>query len=456
MTRKLHVLLIDDDDQFCRDFTLLATDAFQVASVASGQEGLAYLQATEPDAVFLDLHFSTGWDGLQTLQHIREQHRDIPVIMITDHDSVKTAVHAMKLGALHYTSKKPNIKELAMLLERELKNVAWKKLYQEQYRDRYGAMIGDSPAMRDLYAAVSRVAASSATVLIEGEMGSGKELVAHEIHCRSGRADAPFITVNCGAIPDTLFESELFGHEKGSFTGAHARQIGKFELADGGTLFLDEIANLSPVNQGKLLRVLEEHTCTRLGARAAIPVNVRVLAATNQNLLQTCDEGRFRRDLYYRVSTVILRTPPLRDRPTDIPLLVAHFTKSILLGLQRSGPGLSDAAVATLTRYHWPGNVRELRNVIERSLIMAPDRLIEPYDLQLRAPAFKTADPWQDLYDLPYMQARKTALTDFQHCYFTRLLAKHHGNVTQAAHAAGVPRSTLHRALSAETEPAKD
>jgi two-component system nitrogen regulation response regulator NtrX len=281
--------------------------------------------------------------------------------------------------------------------------------------------------------------------LITGAPGVGKELVAHEIHARSGRAQAPFIPVNCGAIPDTLFESELFGHEKGSFTGAFSRQLGKFELAHGGTLFLDEIANLSMINQGKLLRVLEEHTIHRLGGSTAIPVNVRIVVATNQNLQEACDQERFRRDLYYRISTLQVQVPALRERRQDIPLLLAYFVKQIMVQMNRKGPGFSEAAVEAMRRYDWPGNVRELRNIVERLLTMIPDRIIEVADLQLRQDQKRNGGLFDDLWELPYLQARRKAMAEFQKEYFLRLLERHDGSITKAAAAAHVARSTLHR-----------
>ena len=445
MTERLSLLLIDDDHEFAHDLTILGKELFAIKHVATGEAGLAQLRRDEPDAVLLDLCLHTEMDGMETLKKIREKFPDLPVLMITSHESVDTAVEAMKLGALHYISKRPNVKELAFMIERELKSTAWKKLYQEQYRRQYGRMIGDSAVMRALFQLIARLAPNSATVLITGEPGVGKELVAHEIHARSGRAEAPFIPVNCGAIPDTLFESELFGHEKGSFTGACSRQLGKFELAHGGTLFLDEIANLSMINQGKLLRVLEEHTIHRLGGSTAIPVNVRIVVATNQNLQEACEQERFRRDLYYRISTLQVQVPALCERRQDIPLLIAYFVKQIMVQMNRKGPGFSEAAVEAMRRYDWPGNVRELRNIVERLLTMIPDRIIEVADLQLRQDIKRNRGLFDDLWELPYIQARRKAIAEFQKEYFLRLLERHDGNITKAAAAGRVARSTLHR-----------
>jgi two-component system, NtrC family, nitrogen regulation response regulator NtrX len=445
MSERLYLLLIDDDNVFAGDLMLLGKELFDIKHATTGEDGLAYLRHEEPDAVLLDLCLGAGMDGMETLKKMREKYPDLPVLMITSHESVDTAVEAMKLGAIHYASKRPNVQELAFIIERELKSTAWKKLYQQQYRHHYGRMIGDSAIMHALYQTISRIAPNSATVLITGEPGVGKELVAHEIHARSGRAHAPFIAVNCGAVPDTLFESELFGHEKGSFTGAYNRQLGKFELAEGGTLFLDEIANLSLINQGKLLRVLEEHFIQRLGGSTSIPVNVRVVAATNQDLLQACEQERFRRDLYYRISTLQVSVPALRQRRQDIPLLLAYFVKQIMVKMVQKGPGFSEKAVQAMCHYDWPGNVRELRNIVERLLTMIPDRTIEAADLLLHQDIKQSRGLFDDLWELPYIQARKKAILEFQKEYFQRQLERHNGSITKAAAAAGVARSTLHR-----------
>ncbi len=445
MSERLSLLLVDDDPVFAGDLMLLGKELFEIKYVTSGEDGLACLRHERPDAVLLDLCLGTGMDGMQTLKRIRESQPDLPVLMITNSDSVDAAVEAMKLGAIHYATKRPNVRELASIIERELKSTAWKKLYQEQYRQKYGRMVGDSAVMRALFQSISRLAPNSSTVLITGEPGVGKELVAHEIHARSGRAHAPFIAVNCGAVPDQLFESELFGHEKGSFTSAYNRQLGKFELADGGTLFLDEIGNLSMINQGKLLRVLEEHAVHRLGGSSAIPVDVRVVAATNQDLVEACDKERFRRDLYYRICTLQINVPALRERRQDIPVLIAHFVKQIMMNMARRGPGFGDAAVQAMCRYDWPGNVRELRNIVERHLTMIPDRTIEVADLHLNQDNKGSRSLFDDLWELPYIQARRKAIAEFQKEYFLRLLERHDGSITKAAAAGRVARSTLHR-----------
>jgi len=262
MTKRLNLLVVDDDDDFAHDFAILSQGIFDMARAASGEEALQKLEENEPDAVILDLRLGAGIDGIETLRNIRAIHHDLPVIMVTEFANVETGVQAMKLGAFHYTSKHPNMNELHAIIQRELRHVGWKSLYLEEVHKQYGEMIGDSPAMKELYQSISQVAPTPSTVLIEGENGSGKELVAHEIHARSGRAQSPFVAINCGAIPAVLFESELFGHEKGSFTGAMERKKGKFELADGGTIFLDEITNLSLELQAKLLRVLEDRKFT--------------------------------------------------------------------------------------------------------------------------------------------------------------------------------------------------
>ena len=447
MIKKLNLLVVDDDDDFTRDFAILSRDIFDMSRAATGEEALDKLKHNEPDAVILDLRLGAGIDGIETLRRIRIMYHDIPVIMVTDHATVDNAVQAMKLGAFHYISKHPNMNELHAIIQRELRQASWKSLYLEDVHKKYGEMIGDSPAMKEIYGAISRVAPTPSTVLIEGESGTGKELVAREIHVRSGRGRFPFVPINCGAIPATLFESELFGHEKGSFTGALERKKGKFELADGGTIFLDEIANLTPDLQAKLLRILEDMTFTRVGGNNSIQVNVRIISASNKTLLTEVEAGRFRQDLYYRLNVVTMQIPPLRDRRDDIPKIAAYFAKKHILQSGRKGGEFTPQAVQSLKKYRWPGNIRELKHVIERVLTLVPDRPIQPADLKLSFRTYPEPTPFDEVMSLPYEQAKNAVLAQLKKAYVSALLERNNGNITQAANEAGLPRSSLHRML---------
>ena len=447
MTKKLQLLVVDDDNDFVKDFAILSKDIFDLSRAATGEEALEKLKDSEPDAVILDLRLGTGMDGIETLRRIRIMYHDMPVIMVTDHATVDNAVQAMKLGAFHYTSKHPNMNELHAIIQRELRQASWKRLYLEDVHKKYGEMIGDSPAMKEIYRKISHVAPTNSTVLIEGESGTGKELVAREIHARSGRGRFPFVPINCGAIPANLFESELFGHERGSFTGAITRQKGKFELADGGTIFLDEITNLSLELQAKLLRILEDMTFTRVGGNNPIQVNVRIVSASNKTLLTEVENGRFREDLYYRLNVVTIQIPPLRDRRDDIPKIAAYFAKKTLLQSGRKGGEFTPQAVQALKNYRWPGNIRELKNVIERVLILVPDRSIQPADMKISFRALSEPSPFNELMSLSYDQAKNAVLAQLKKAYLPVLLERNNGNITQAANEAGLPRSSLHRML---------
>jgi DNA-binding NtrC family response regulator len=315
-----------------------------------------------------------GTDGLSVLQTIRAEDRTAPVIMLTGTKSVKTAVDAMKFGAADYLSKPFDVEELRIIVERALSDQELQrevKQLRAQVVRRYAFhnLIGKSPAMQDIYTKIEQVADSRTTVLIGGESGTGKELVAKALHYNSGRRERPFIALNCAAIPDTLIESELFGHEKGSFTDATARRVGQFELANTGTLFLDEIGDLSPMTQAKLLRILQEREFTRVGGVQSIKVDVRIVTATNQNLEDLVRKGQFREDLYYRINVIALYLPPLRERGEDIPLLARHFLAKRIEEESRKPQEFSKDAVDLLCRYPWPGNVREMENIIEQAFI---------------------------------------------------------------------------------------
>ncbi|MBN2201586.1 sigma-54-dependent Fis family transcriptional regulator [bacterium] len=448
MPDRLHVLLVDDHRDFINDFEALSRDVFTMENAESGEEALRILKNGVFDSVLLDLRLGQGIDGIETLRRIRRIQPDLPVIMITEFASVETAVEAMKLGAFHYMSKHPNILTLKAIIERELSAARWKRIFIREMESKYGRIIGESEAMKRVRAMILRVAPTSAAVLIEGENGTGKELVAREIHIHSGRSEGPYITVNCAAIPPSLFESECFGHERGAFTGAVGRHIGRFEQADGGTIFLDEIGCMNPDMQAKMLRVLENKTLTRVGGTQSLRVDIRIVAASNRILTEEIAAGRFREDLYHRLNVITIQIPPLRERPADIPILAEHFA-----GLFRPDAGektrhFRPETIRMLKNYAWPGNVRELRNVVERSVILASGFPIGAEELRLDHHPVEKSSVFADLLGLEYKKARKAALERFKKDYLSDLMSRSGGNVTQAAEKAGLPRTSLQRMLS--------
>ena len=370
---KKRVLLIDDEARVRASLKAVLEPTYETIQATDAQEGLELFRKEAPHLVLLDV-ILPGTDGLSVLQTMRAENRTAPVIMLTGTKSVKTAVDAMKFGAADYLSKPFDVEELRIIVERALKD---QELQQEvkqlraQVVRRYAFhnLIGRSPSMQDIYTKIEQVADSRTTVLIAGESGTGKELVAKALHYNSGRRERPFIALNCAAIPETLIESELFGHEKGSFTDATARRVGQFELANTGTLFLDEIGDLSAMTQAKLLRILQEREFTRVGGVQSIKVDVRIVAATNKNLEELVRKGQFREDLYYRINVIALYLPPLRERGEDVPLLAKHFLAKRIEEDNRPPQEFSKDAVDLLSRYPWPGNVREMENIIEQAFI---------------------------------------------------------------------------------------
>ncbi len=370
---KKRVLLIDDEARVRASLKAVLEPTYETIQATDAQEGLELFRKEAPHLVLLDV-ILPGTDGLSVLQTMRAENRTAPIIMLTGTKSVKTAVDAMKFGAADYLSKPFDVEELRIIVERALND---QELQQEvkqlraQVVRRYAFhnLIGKSPSMQDIYTKIEQVADSRTTVLIAGESGTGKELVAKALHYNSGRRERPFIALNCAAIPETLIESELFGHEKGSFTDATARRVGQFELANTGTLFLDEIGDLSAMTQAKLLRILQEREFTRVGGVQSIKVDVRIVAATNKNLEELVRKGQFREDLYYRINVIALHLPPLRERGEDVPLLAKHFLAKRIEEDNRPPQEFSKDAVDLLSRYPWPGNVREMENIIEQAFI---------------------------------------------------------------------------------------
>ncbi len=392
MSSSYKILIVDDEINIRNALaTMLSKVGYEVSAAASGKEAIEQMGAAFFDVVIIDLRMS-GMGGIELLHWIREHASESEVIVITAFGSVETAVEAMRAGAYDYLTKPIDRERLPITLEKALER---RRLSQENQRlreslavkGRFEQMIGQSPAMRRVYEMVDVVAGSDVTVLISGESGTGKELVARAIHQRGARAPKPFVTLNCGALPESLFESELFGYEKGAFTGAAITKPGRFELADGGTLFLDEVGEMPLKNQVDFLRVLETKEFRRLGGTHLVRVDVRIIAATNRNLQKAVDEGSFRQDLYYRLNVIPIQLPELRERREDIPLLVEAFLKELTQAHHGEDKDISQEAMRLMVNYVWPGNVRELKNVIERLVVLVKDKTILPGHLPVEIQA---------------------------------------------------------------------
>jgi two-component system response regulator AtoC len=381
-----HILVADDEESIRELFRdILEPEGATVQLVGSGTEALKAIDAEEPDLAIFDVRMPAP-DGLALLQQLRSKSVDIPVLIVTAQDSSTATIEAMQRGAYDYIAKPFDPDEVLHVVQRAVEHRRLTRrvhaLEQQVTRDPRDIMIGRSAPMQQVYKMIGRVASSDATVLITGESGTGKELVAHVLHRTSLRREGPFIAVNCAALPETLLESELFGHEKGAFTGAMAQRKGRFEQANKGTIFLDEVGEMSASTQKKLLRVLQERTFERVGGNVAVKVDVRVIAATNRDLLHEVTTGSFRDDLYYRLNVINIHMPPLRERKDDIPLLVEHFLQKYRV---RAGeqPRITEEAMQKLIDYDWPGNVRQLENSIERAAVLAQGKLVSSEYLQL-------------------------------------------------------------------------
>ncbi len=444
------ILIIDDEDSIRDSLSgILADEGFTPLTAPSGEEGLALLDQEEVDLILLDI-WMPGMDGLEALRRIRE-HLDVPVIMISGHGTIETAVQATRIGAFDFIEKPLSYDKIILAINKGL-HVAHLERENRLLREstpHKPDITGNSPVITRLREEIERVAPTDAWVLIRGGHGTGKELVAQTIHRLSKRSRRPMIEVNCAAIPEDLIESELFGHEKGAFTGATASRQGKFDQADGSTLFLDEIGDMSLKSQAKVLRILQEQKFERVGGSRTIHVDVRVLAATNKNLEEEIEAGNFRADLFYRLNVVPIHVPDLRERLEDIPLLVEDFLQQF----RNKGLGekkFSDRAMTLLMDHSWPGNVRELRNVVERLVIMSPAATIGPDDVA-RALGMAAAEPetgparQRQYLHLPFKEARK----QFEYDYLKAMLQAHNGNVSQTAEQIGMERSHLHKKVKA-------
>jgi two-component system nitrogen regulation response regulator NtrX len=447
---KPRVLVVDDEDGVRSSLRMIFEyEGYEVLLAANGPVGLKLAEQEQPDLVFLDIKMPQ-MDGLEVLKKLKERDGSPPVVILSGHGTVKTAVEAVKLGAFDFIEKPPDSERILIAARNALgqkklsdENRRLKLTFDERYR-----MVGRSGALEKVWDAVRRAAPTNATVLITGESGVGKELVARAIHRNSLRKDETFVQVNCAAIPEELIESELFGHEKGSFTGATEKQIGKFELAHRGTIFLDEVGDMSLRTQAKVLRVLQEGEVERIGSQKTIQVDVRVIAATNKGLEQEIEAGRFREDLYFRLSVLPIRVPPLRERPEDIAPLVEHFVRQFCAENNFKPKAFSPAAQEALRRHAWRGNVRELKNAIERLLIMVEDEQIRPEHLD---EALQRPGALDDAPAAP--GAGGATLRDFkegaERAFLVQKLRENAWNISATAASIGTPRSNLYKKLEA-------
>jgi len=434
------VLAVDDDEVLCRLLSeVLERDGLTVVWETDPRRALARIDERPIDLAILDVRMPE-MSGIDLLRRLRERFPELPIIIMTAFGSVDTAVEAIAAGAVDYVSKPMNVEEIRAAVRRALARRVEAPAALPEGGEELGGMVGRTPAMVEVYKTIARVAPQSSTVLILGESGTGKELVAHAIHQHSPRHSKPFVAVDCAALTETLLESELFGYVRGAFTGAVTDAPGLFAEADGGTIFLDEIGDVTPALQAKLLRVLQEHQLRPVGGTQWRPIDVRVLAATNRDLVEAVAAGRFREDLYYRLKVVTICLPPLRERREDIPLLVDHLARRAAHQCGKTVRGVSEGALALLRAYHWPGNIRELAHVLERSVALAQHEVLGiddlPGELRGDAPA-----PATDIFgDRPTLEALKQR-------YIQRVFEESGGNVTRAAAVLGVDRRSLYRML---------
>ena len=462
------VLVVDDDP----DIVLMLTDRLEALGYATlsaddGQRALELLESEEPGLVLLDLQMPrmTGLEVLETLAR-QEQAASRPrgaaapatlanrppIIVMTAHGTIPLAVEAMKYGAADFVTKPLDMDHLTLVIQKALDREGLKRhvaVLREEVESRYGTIVADTPAMASLIAEIKQVAASDATVLLLGESGTGKELFARSIHQWSKRVDKPFVVINCVALTETLLENELFGHEKGAFTGAVTQQKGKVEMADEGTLFLDEIGDMAPDLQAKLLRLLQDREFHRVGGTRVVRVNIRVLAATNRDLSTAVKKGAFREDLFHRLNVISVSIPPLRERPDEIPQLAELFLQRYTKEMGKPGMRLSASALRTMRAYSWPGNVRELENAVARAVVLAtgheigPEHLRLPHDYEEKSQVDEEEPQVREASALPYHQAMER----YRYFLIEQALKRTHGNQTKAAEALGLQRSYLARVL---------
>ena len=455
---RFSILIVDDQEAFAHQIrTRLEREGYDVATGSRREEVLRLLQDRRFNLIVSDMKMPQ-MDGLELLGEVRKKHPETAFVMMTAFGSVETAVKAMKKGASDYITKPFPPEELLLTIKNVLEKQSLLdeiKVLRKEVEGRYsfGHIIGKNPKMQEVYEIISDVAETDATVLIRGETGTGKELAAKSIHFNSSRKDKVFVGLNCGALPETLLESELFGYEKGAFTGAMRQKIGKFEYAGGGTLFLDEIGEFSLNTQVKLLRVLQERVFERVGGNREIKADVRIIAATNRDLEEEVSKGRFREDLYYRINVIPIWLPPLREKKEDIPILAKHFLSKYSQMFKRDTTVISQEALNEMMNYDWPGNVRQLENVIERAVIMAKGGSITHVDL-VDNPRRAEGRPIEarpsylpDLENLPFKEAKKRLIKGYEKDYFADLLKRCKGSITLSSELSHLDMKTLHRKM---------
>jgi DNA-binding NtrC family response regulator len=447
------VLLVEDERAIQIALSgLLRKEGYEVTIASSGDEAIGKIEAEPYDLVLTDLALGKGKTGMDVLEASKRVRTETPVVMITAHGNEKIAVDAMKAGAEDYVPKPFDNEEMRLVVRRALDRTRLERehrLLLERIEREYGfgSLIGSGPAMRKVFETIKKVSETDLTVLIRGESGTGKELVAQALHHRSQRRDRPFVAVNCAAISRELVESELFGHEKGAFTGADARRIGRFEAAAGGTIFLDEIGDMPLETQAKVLRVLQERMLERVGGNQPINIDVRVVAATHRDLEKEVEEGRFREDLYYRLRVVQVDLPPLRERAEDVPALVDRFLANLAERHGREKMRISVEALNALTRHDWPGNVRELRNVVEQAGVLATPPEIQPSDLALMKKRNKSGLDAIPEEGVSFAEAKRRAVEEFERAYLLRALREHDGNISRTAESIGMVRQSLQQKI---------
>ncbi|MHB8873423.1 MAG: sigma-54-dependent transcriptional regulator [Myxococcaceae bacterium] len=446
MNKERTRILVVDDEEIVRESLTgwLKKDGYTLAAVPDGPSALAKVRAERWSVLLVDLKMP-GMDGLQVLEEVKKLQPDAAVVIMTAYATVDTAVAAMKMGAYDYLVKPFDPEELSLMMQKIVaqqdlvrENVVLRKVLKREYRFR--DLLSKSQAMQSVFELARVAAKSNSTILVLGESGTGKEVLARAIHIESPRAEGPFVAVSCAALTESLLESELFGHERGAFTGAVSRRKGKFEAAQGGTLFLDEVGDVSLKLQLDLLRVLEDRRFFRLGGSEAIEADVRIIAATNRDLKAAVASNSFREDLFYRLNVIPVQLPPLRDRREDIPLLVEHFLEQLSVEMQRRIEGVSAEAMSQLMAHGWPGNIRELRNVLERGAVVATGHTVQSADLGLdegAGPA-RPADP---------KSGAMASLEDVERVHIGEVLVRSGGNVSQAARVLGIDRATLYNKI---------
>ena len=445
-------ILVIDDEQYILDSLkdVLEDEGYICITASDGYEGIRLVETENPDVILLDI-WMDEIDGIEVLKRVKDSYPLIPIIMISGHGTIETAVQTTKLGAFDFIEKPLSLEKTLILIKNALnyKKIKEENLFLKSSFMKDEIILGTSEPIKSLLSDIEKVAPTESWVLITGENGSGKELVAKLIHKKSNRANQPFIDVNCAAIPEELIESELFGHEKGSFTGAIEQKKGKFDLADGGTLFLDEIGDMSMRTQAKILRILQEQKFERVGGHEVIKVNVRVIAATNKDLLKEIENGTFREDLYYRLNVVPLNVPPLRERKEDIPILAKYFLNKFSFEHNGYSKEITEKALTLLKKHEWQGNVRELKNLMERLVILVEDDVIEEKHVRkfLLTSSEENINDCNNLIDMYDNLSECTKA--FEKMFIEKKIIKNNGNITKTTESIGITRRNLYRKMKA-------